>query len=404
MHSSQSTPGKARASVPENAVVAGRESGERQWFHRVTRLLRFNASRRGVPDTSAYPLLAFPAETGSRSAPIATPPAGQTPAAKPRSRLLRPIVIGGTVVVLAGLGAFAVRWFPVLPITAEEPRAGTLTIDTRPGEAAVLVDGERRGATPLTISITPGAHTITIRNGFDERVVPLTMAAGGQVTHYFEMRRPEPVIVAGRVSIVTDPPGARVTVDGQPRGISPVIVSDLPPQEHRIVATSDAGSAEQTVTVTAGATTAVMFSLPRVSGPVGGWLAISAPFEVEVVERGDVVGASGTNRIMLAAGRHDIVLRSNSLGYQEAQRIDVVAGQTTTLRVEPPKVSVSVNARPWAEVLLDGTSIGQTPIANLLVTVGPHEMVFRHPQLAERRQTVMVTAKGPNRVAADLTR
>jgi hypothetical protein len=279
-----------------------------------------------------------------------------------------------------------------------------LTIDTRPGEAAVLVDGERRGATPLTISITPGAHTITIRNGFDERVVPLTMAAGGQVTHYFEMRRPEPVLVAGRVSIVTDPPGARVTVDGQPRGISPVIVSDLPPQEHRIAATSDAGSAEQTVTVTAGATTAVMFSLPRVSGPVGGWLAISAPFEVEVVERGDVVGASGTNRIMLAAGRHDIVLRSNSLGYQEAQRIDVVAGQTTTLRVEPPKVSVSVNARPWAEVLLDGTSIGQTPIANLLVTVGPHEMVFRHPQLAERRQTVMVTAKGPNRVAADLTR
>ena len=33
-----------------------------------------------------------------------------------------------------------------------------------------------------------------------------------------------------------------------------------------------------------------------------------------------------------------------------------------------------------------------------------HEMVFRHPQLGERRQTVTVTAKGPNRIAADLTK
>jgi len=74
------------------------------------------------------------------------------------------------------------------------------------------------------------------------------------------------------------------------------------------------------------------------------------------------------------------------------------------IRVDPPKATVSVNARPWAEILLDGTSVGQTPIANLLVTVGPHEMVFRHPQLAERKQTVVVTAKGPNRIAADLTK
>jgi hypothetical protein len=317
---------------------------------------------------------------------------------------VRRTVIAAGVVVLAGLGALAIRWFPFMPVTAEEPGAGTLTIDTRPSDAEVLVDGESRGATPLTLSIAPGAHTVTIRNGSDERVVPLTMAAGGQVTHYFEMRRPEPVSVAGHVSVVTDPPGARVTVDGEPRGISPVVVSDLTPQEHRIVATSDAGSAQQTVTVTAGATTAVMFSLPKVSGPVGGWLSISTPFDVEVVERGEVVGASGTSRIMLAAGRHDILLRSNGVGYQEMQRIDVTAGQTTTIRVEPPKVSVNVNARPWAEVLLDGTSIGQTPIANLLVTVGPHEMVFRHPQLAEQRQTITVTAKGPNRVAVDLTR
>jgi hypothetical protein len=67
-------------------------------------------------------------------------------------------------------------------------------------------------------------------------------------------------------------------------------------------------------------------------------------------------------------------------------------------------VPMNVNARPWAEVTLDGESLGQTPISNSTVSVGTHQLAFRHPQLGERRQTVVVTAKGPNRVAVDLTK
>jgi len=207
------------------------------------------------------------------------------------------------------------------------------------------------------------------------------------------------------VSVATDPPGARVVIDGRPHGTSPVTVLDLTPEEHRVVVTSDAGSAERTVMVTAGSTASVMFSLSKVSaGPVGGWLTIAAPFEVEVVEKEDVIGTSGTTRIMLAAGHHDVELANRTLGYREARKIEVTAGKTTAIRVEPPKAPVSVNARPWAEIMLDGNSVGETPLANLLVSLGPHEIVFRHPQLAERKQTVVVTAKGPNRITADLTK
>jgi hypothetical protein len=168
--------------------------------------------------------------------------------------------------------------------------------------------------------------------------------------------------------------------------------------------TNDAGSAERKVVVTAGGTASVMFSLAKASGPIGGWLSIAAPFEVEVAENGDVLGSSGTTKIMLAAGRHDVVVSNKIIGFQETKRIDVVAGKTTAVRLDPPRVAISVNARPWAEILLDGSNIGQTPIANVLVTVGSHELVFRHPQLAERKQTIVVTAKGPNRIAADLTK
>ena len=258
--------------------------------------------------------------------------------------------------------------------------------------------------TPITLSLAPGGHVITVRSGGDERVVPLTIAAGSDVTQHFEMRIPEPVALFGRVSVATDPPGAHVAVDGRQRGISPVTVTDLTAEEHTVTVTNDNGSAERKVAVTAGGTSSVMFSLAKAAGPIGGWLTIAGPFDVEVTENGDILGSSGANKIMMAAGRHDIVLANRAIGFQETRRIEVTAGKTTALRLDPPRVAISVNARPWAEILLDGANVGETPIANLLVTVGSHELVFRHPQLAERRQTIVVTAKGPNRIAADLTK
>jgi hypothetical protein len=317
---------------------------------------------------------------------------------------VRPLLILLVVVAVLSLGVLAIRRLQVPWFTASAPRTGNLTVATRPAGADVLIDGERRGATPLTLALTPGAHTITIRSAGDERVVPLTMASGADITQYYEMTSPVPAALLGRLSVVTDPPGARVTVDGRPRGASPLTVADLTAEEHKVSVTNDAGSVERTVAVAAGNTASVMFSLPRVSGPVGGWLSISAPFDVEVVEDTDVIGTSGTSRIMLAAGRHDIALVNRTIGYQESRKIEVTAGKTMVIRLDPPKVSVSVNARPWAEIVLDGNDVGQTPLANLLVTVGPHELVFRHPQLGERKQTIIVTAKGPNRIAADLTK
>jgi hypothetical protein len=396
------------ASGPATAVVAGPTPGKRGWFTGLFRLFGSKPSVQSVPAPDINPLLAFPSETIPRpeSAPIAD--AVKRPALKPaaprRSTLVRSMLIVVVAVTLPSLGVLAIRRLPIPQFTARPPQAGNLTIATRPAGSEVLINGERRGVTPLTLALAPGAHTITIRSGIDERVVPLTIAAGAEVTQYFEMKAAEPATLFGRLSVVTDPPGARVAIDGRPRGTSPVTVAELTAEEHKVTVTSDTGSVERTVAVAAGSTASVMFSLPKVSGPVAGWLSIAAPFDVEVVEHEDVLGTSGTTRIMLAAGRHDIVLSNRSLGYQEARTLEVTAGKTMTIRVEPPKVAVNVNARPWAEILLDGINMGQTPIANMLVAVGPHEMVFRNPQFAERKQTIVVTVKGPNRIAADLTK
>jgi hypothetical protein len=287
---------------------------------------------------------------------------------------------------------------------AAAARDARLTVTTTPAGAEVVIDGQRRGVTPLTLAVSPGAHTLLLRGASGERTVSLAATAGADIVRDFELAASAPVPVTGELSIVTDPAGAQVTVDGKAAGASPLTVNGLTPGEHALTVSGPTGSAQRTVQVVAGQMASVVFSLPKVSGPVGGWLTVNAPFEVEVVERGEVIGSSGASKIMLASGRHDLTLVNRALQYEEARRVEVQPGGTSTVRVDPPRVSVNINARPWAEVTLDGRDLGQTPISNAMVAVGSHDIVFRHPQLGERRQTIVVTSKGAQRVAVDLTK
>jgi PEGA domain-containing protein len=405
---SQRAQSRSAASIPNNAPAARTASPYAKWFRGVGRW--FGSKSDAKPSqVKVDPLLEFPAESSAQAepAPQQLPAAPAAPASRERWTPVRGMILATAIALAIIVALLQLRGGFVLQGSAAEPRPGRLAIDTRPGHLEILLDGVHRGTSPLMLSVMPGAHTVIIRNGSAERVVPVTIAAGTDVTQYFEMSAVEPLLASGRLSVVTDPPGARVFVDGVARGISPVIVDELQAAEHRVSVTTDNGPMERTVSVAAGGTASVVFSLSKSStlaGPVGGWLAVEAPFDVEIVEHEDLVGTSGARRIMIAAGRHDVVLANRTLGYRDARTIDVTAGKTTTLKIDPPKVPVSLNARPWADVMLDGAGVGQTPIANVLVAIGSHEVVFRHPQLAELRQTVVVTANGPNRIAADLTK
>jgi hypothetical protein len=55
-------------------------------------------------------------------------------------------------------------------------------------------------------------------------------------------------------------------------------------------------------------------------------------------------------------------------------------------------------------VIVDGRSLGQTPISNARVLVGTRKLIFRHPELGEREETVFVTTNPRQRFAVDLTK
>jgi hypothetical protein len=47
--------------------------------------------------------------------------------------------------------------------------------------------------------------------------------------------------------------------------------------------------------------------------------------------------------------------------------------------------------------------MGDTPLANLSVSLGEHDVLFRHPELGERRQKAVVKADTLTRVSVTFT-
>ncbi len=338
-----------------------------------------------APNSDVESLLVFPSE--QQAAPEQTPR---------RNRLAPGVAIAAVLCVVAFLLEQFLR--PGAP-TAVVP--GEVAVTTRPAGADVLIDGQHRGVTPLELSLSPGAHSLVVRAAGDERAVPLTVVSGSAVAQYFEMNAAAPPPEPAARPVVAPPARARAYVDVRSRGVPPRAVRAPAVAERRVPVARETPSATR---VSAGGTAPVAVSPAIETGPVGGWLTVTAPFDVQVREGSDIVGSSQMSRIMLAVGWHDVILASPSLGYEAPMRVNIGPGRVTGLLVDPPTAKVSLNARPWADVFIDSASAGQTPIANLTLAIGTHQVVFRHPQLGERRQSVVVSVRGPNRVSVDLTR
>ena len=142
---------------------------------------------------------------------------------------------------------------------------------------------------------------------------------------------------------------------------------------------------------------------PAPAEPTTGGLTVKVPFEMQVFEGQTLVGVTG-DRLVLSPGPHDLRVVSETLGFEKPLHAEIFAGKTTHLSLPLPKGTLSLNATPWAEVWIDGEKVGETPIGNLSLPVGPHEIVFKNPDLGEQHHAATVTATAPVRLSVDLSK
>lgn len=338
------------------------------------------------------------------------------PPRKARSSRRTPILLG--VFALACVAVPGIAYFrafdvpasaeasaPMQPTVDAAPAAavaapGMVSITSSPDGAQVVLDGELRGTTPLRLALPAGEYSLELRRGNVSRVLPITVEANSTIEPFADL---SPSLAAsGRLQITSDPPGAEVTINGTHRGTTPLVLAAVPAGRYRVALSDGTMTVNRVVDVVAGTGMSVSATMSRAAS-ANGWVSVTSPLQMQVSAGGRVLGTTN-ERIALPVGTYELELFSAAFQFKTTVTARVIGQQNVDVPVQVPNGRLSVNAVPWAEVWMDGRSLGQTPLGQLSVPIGEHEIVWRHPQLGEKRQTVRITTDAVARVGVDFNR
>ena len=215
---------------------------------------------------------------------------------------------------------------------------------------------------------------------------------GAQLVQRVDLSNLKPV---GTLAIATTPPGAKVSVDGKSRGVAPVTLADLPAGPHTVLLESGDGTVRREVKIVAGAETALNEAI------FPGWIAVFAPFDLQIYHGKRLLGSTESGRIMLPPGRYELQLVNAALGVHEARTLTVVPGETAAVTIGAVLGILRITGPAGAEVWIDGERVGETPLGDLRVALGTREILVRHPQLGEQRFTSTVSRSAATELTVD---
>ena len=207
--------------------------------------------------------------------------------------------------------------------------SGIVDCKTDPAGATVLVNGISRGTTPCVIERVPkGYATFVFKlKGYEEEKRELRIVPGDKQLLSLSMQgRP------AKLSVISSPEGARVTVDDNYVGKTPITVSPVKPGVHTIKAELAGYSPVfKTVVVENGGEATEMFKFESVLG----WIEVATtPPGAKILLDGKAVGTTSAHRGKKAdlsgvksdvlylrdieAGEHEIV--AHMRGYADFKR------------------------------------------------------------------------------------
>jgi hypothetical protein len=144
------------------------------------------------------------------------------------------------------------------------PTTGSITVNSIPAGATILLDGVSKGTTNRTLDdIAPGTHAIVVqKTGYVNNMTNVTVVAGKTVTYTAKMSLIK--ATTGTIVIKSRPVGATVFLDSVNKGYSPITLSEIPPGIHSVILRAFNYKPYQTnVNVTAGKTIVLNITMTR---------------------------------------------------------------------------------------------------------------------------------------------
>jgi hypothetical protein len=123
--------------------------------------------------------------------------------------------------------------------------------------------------------------------------------------------------------------------------------------------------------------------------PVTGSLEVNSPVPADIYMGKKHLGTTPTT-LQFSPGRYILEYRYRDL--RTVMTHEIKSKKTVTVTV-PFETNVQINARPWAQVFLEGTSrqaLGQTPLSSVRVPIGS-VLTFEHPNFTPKSHRVTET-------------
>jgi PEGA domain len=237
---------------------------------------------------------------------------------------------------------------PFVAPYASNSNEPAFAVEYRRVEKATLKKSRTKLPVILAASaVLAGVLIVTGQSHFRKAVVP--PAAASVVPKLPEV--PKPIVPVSRPNPYTG------------TAVPELLTKNVPPSPPKEIPAPSA-----TVTVTPPAPVAQV---------VTGTLALSSPTSTEIYQGEKYLGSTPTT-IELPAGTYALEYRHGDLRQTVTH---IVKPRETTTSMVTFDVTVQINARPWAQVYIDGAqrrSLGQTPLSDVKVPIGS-ALIFENP-------------------------
>jgi len=289
-------------------------------------------------------------------------------------------------------------------------------IDSAPQGAMVYIGDKACGAvgvTPWSGKLLNGSFPVTVEAaGYDPAIKTFTVGKLKKVQELFVplVKKQDPPKIDVRADADKNVYGATVTLDGQPQGQVPVVLTTTPGRHLLEIKKDGFEALSQWVEVQNNQTQTVVPTLKEIAKPKFGTIIVDADVPDAEVSIDGNKHPDNTPAVInnVIEGVHVIEVKKPP-GLPWRQTVQVTANQQTKVRAELAAlmsggvgvVRVLSDAQ-GARAFIDGTDMGTVPVDIKDVKAGEHIVQVKAPGFQTGEKRVQVTAGGSQIVKFDL--
>ena len=266
-------------------------------------------------------------------------------------------------------------------------RTGAVSIISEPSGAKALIDGKEYGTTPVTIiDFKPGMHNVEVSvAGYEIWSEKVDIKPDKENSFKAILHK-----ITGSIFIKSKPPKAKIYLDGEEVGITPVNLSSVAIGKHEIeVRTDGFTSWKSLINIDKGKNKRIKTVLQL---NVGSLNIKSSPSNAKVLIDGKEAGVAPVTKTDLKTGIYNVeVMKEGYVDWKE--KAEIIPGKEITLKpvLQMKAGSIYMISEPSdATILTNGKISGSTPISITDLKPGTHHIKARMDGYYDWRESVEI--------------